>query len=73
MLVRRSDLAPLFFTENFEQVTGISGDRISEDLHAISMMMDRNTFKQFRKLYENWDRQSCLEFDAGSEYNGLIN
>lgn len=70
MLVRRSDLAPLFFTENFEQVTGISGDRISEDLHAISMMMDRNSFKQFRKLYENWDRQSCLEFDAGSEREG---
>lgn len=70
MLVRRSDLAPLFFTDNFEQVTGISGDRISEDLHAISMMMDRNSFKRFSKLYENWDRQSCLEFEAGSERGG---
>ena len=70
MLVRRSDMAPLFFTENFEQVTGIFGDRISEDLHAISMMMDRNSFKRFRKLYENWDRQSCLEFEAGSERGG---
>lgn len=64
VLVRRSDRAPLFFTENFQTVTGIPEDRLQEDLHAISMMMDRRDFRRFTALYDNWDREGVLKFET---------
>ena len=63
MLVRKSDMAPLFFTDNFEKTTGIQTDRFYEDFGALKLLMERSDYKKFSELYADWNRQGVLESD----------
>lgn len=56
MLVRRSDRAPLFFTGNFEQTTGIAPDRLTGDIGAMKLLMGKRDYKIFCTRYENWNQ-----------------
>ncbi len=47
MLVGKSDMAPLFFTDNFEKTTGIQTDRFYEDFGALKLLMERSDYKKF--------------------------
>ncbi len=63
MLVRMSDMAPLFFSGNFEQTTGMSPDRFYEDMGALKSLMERRDYKRFDDIVAGWNRQDIIEND----------
>ena len=63
MLVRMSDMAPLFFSGNFERTTGMSPDRFYEDMGALKSIMERRDYKRFDDIVAGWNRQDIIESD----------
>lgn len=63
ILLNRTILEPVYVTENFEEITGLSRNRIEEDIEVLAEMMDAKSYKKFWNDYRNWNREENLTFD----------
>ncbi len=67
LLLEREELRPVYYTENFAEVVGISGEQLYTDFQMLRQTMDRKVFKELWQAYTQWDHEGKLETEYQSK------
>ena len=67
LLLEREELRPVYYTENFAEVVGISGEQLYTDFQMLRQTMDRKVFKKLWQDYTQWDHEGKLETEYQSK------
>lgn len=63
VLLARDENRPLYFTDNFEAMTGLPVAQMESDFHLPESVMSSQAHKEFVKAYRVWSRETVLEYD----------
>lgn len=65
LLVRKSDLRVIYISPNFEEMTGIDGERVCADLEVLKSIVAPKAARNIMEQLKNWDgeQELKLEFD----------
>lgn len=63
VLLERDVNRPLYFTDNFETMTGLSVAQLKTDFHLPESLMTAKAHKEFVQAYQTWTRGKNLEYD----------
>lgn len=69
-LIERNEKKPVYFTSDFEQITGIGRERLMVDFQALREVLGERNYKQFCRFYLEGEVQEKPDFTyhpAGSE------
>ena len=67
LLLEREELRPVYYTENFAEVVGISGEQLYTDFQMLRQTMDRKVFKELWQDYTQWDHEGKLKTEYQSK------
>lgn len=64
LLLRASDLFPLYMTKNFEEIFGLTAEQLKTDIHSFTSKLPEQTAKQLQYAFETWDGKEPLQMDV---------
>ena len=67
LLLEREELRPVYYTDNFAEVVGISGEQLYTDFQMLRQTMDRKVFKELWQDYTQWNHEGKLETEYQSK------
>ena len=63
VLLERDVNRPVYFTDNFEELTGLPVAQMEADFHLPESLMPSQMHKEFVQAYYAWTREKNLEYD----------
>lgn len=61
LVLEREELRPVYYTENLEEIAGISGQQLYTDFEQLGRTMEHKAFRELWQSYTNWDHEGKLE------------
>lgn len=62
-LLRIEDMKPIYFTQNFEQMTGVAQAAVTDHFDALADVMGQGVYTAFRRAYAEWKRKEPLVYE----------
>ncbi len=70
LLIRKSDLHIAYISPNFQQITGIDGDRLAADLEVLKHMVSPQTARKVIRKLKEWDEAQELKMELDYQVVG---